>query len=169
MRSTQIFIIFCLLSILLGCTSVPSDRRASILRSSGGWFSRSEGSDDVQKALIAQYDNWEGTPYRFGGEDHNGIDCSAFVKVTFEDRFNIELPRSSSDQASIGQPVSFNSIQIGDLVFFHYKGRINHVGMYIGNGAFLHASTSNGVTLSRLSESYWKKRFWGARRVLASS
>ncbi|WP_423841793.1 NlpC/P60 family protein [Actinobacillus equuli] len=109
------------------------------------------------------YRQWAGTRYRLGGEGHNGIDCSAFVQKTMLGAFNIDLPRSTAEQRYSGRSISKSELRPGDLVFFR---RNNHVGVYIGSGKFVHASTSQGVTTSSLSERYWARNYTQSRRVM---
>ncbi len=111
-----------------------------------------------------------GTPYKFGGNNpEKGMDCSAFVKHVYKESADITLPRSAREMSHEGQAVARNDLEPGDLVFFNTRKRPNsHVGIYAGNGEFIHASSSRTkeVTISRLDQSYWAKRFNGARRVL---
>lgn len=109
------------------------------------------------------YRQWVGTRYRLGGTGSAGIDCSAFVQKTMSGAFNLHLPRSTAEQRHIGRSISKSDLQPGDLVFFRKN---NHVGVYIGGGKFVHASTSQGVTTSSLSESYWARTYTQSRRVL---
>lgn len=119
-------------------------------------------NSDANKVLSA-YRQWAGTRYRLGGESHAGIDCSAFVKETMSRAFNVHLPRSTSEQKTVGRAISKSELHPGDLVFFRKN---HHVGVYIGGGRFVHASTSQGVTTSSLSESYWARTYTQSRRVL---
>ena len=109
---------------------------------------------------------WWGTPYRIGGSSLDGIDCSGFVKGLFSDTYSIQLPRTSREQANFSQEISKESLQEGDLVFFHQRKGISHVGMYLSNNKFVHASTSMGVIISDLNEPYWNKRFVKAGRII---
>lgn len=120
---------------------------------------------DIERALRITAQNWYGTPYIFGGINKKGIDCSGFVKQVYSDVFDINLPRYSGHQAQIGIPVG--KLVPGDLVFFK-TGKGNHVGIYIGNGCFAHASKSRGVTISSFT-SYWNRHFWCARRIFKLS
>ena len=120
----------------------------------------------VRQALLEQHQRWAGTPYRIGGTTDRGIDCSALVRNVFRDTFDVELPRSTQDQVHEGRPIDRQELQAGDLVFFSPPGRYNHVGIYVGNGYFLHASTSKGVIISSLDNSYWRRYYWQARRAL---
>jgi len=120
----------------------------------------------VQQALLAQHERWVGTPYRLGGTTRQGIDCSALVQHVFNDTFRVELPRSTGEQVHQGMPVERDALQPGDLVFFRPPGRYDHVGIYLGEGRFFHASTSRGVMISELDNRYWQRHFWQARRTL---
>lgn len=109
------------------------------------------------------YRQWAGTHYRMGGTGSGGIDCSAFVQKAMSGAFGLDLPRSTSEQRYEGHSISKSDLRPGDLVFFRKN---HHVGVYIGNGLFVHASTSQGVTTSSLSESYWARNYTQSRRVL---
>ena len=122
--------------------------------------------EQIRDALLAQHERWAGTPYRLGGTGYNGVDCSALVQSVFNDTFQLELPRSTREMVREGRPVARESLQVGDLVFFRPPGRYDHVGIYVGDGYFLHASTSRGVMLSELDNSYWQRHYWQARRTL---
>ncbi len=98
-----------------------------------------------------------------------GIDCSAFVQRTFREQFGLELPRSTSEQQETGKSISRTQLRTGDLVLFRAGSTGRHVGIYLGNNQFVHASTSSGVTISSMDEPYWKKRYNEARRVLSRS
>lgn len=120
--------------------------------------------------LIHEAESYLGTPYRFGGTTRRGIDCSAFIQRIYETE-GIELPRISSSQASVGVRVAREELQKGDLIFFSTtsRSRVTHVGMVYdvkdGKVQFIHASSSKGVTVSDLDESYWNSRYRTARRI----
>ncbi|MCX7817013.1 MAG: LysM peptidoglycan-binding domain-containing protein [Syntrophales bacterium] len=108
-----------------------------------------------------------GTPYRLGGNSVRGLDCSAFVKKIYE-LFDVQLPRSAKEQAFTGMPVNRNDLQEGDLIFFHTRRKYGHVGIYIGNGKFIHAASGKRfrqVKIDSLDEPYYSKRFAKAIRV----
>ncbi len=110
--------------------------------------------------------DWIGTPYRFGGETRRGIDCSAFTKALYEQVFNKILSRDSRSIFRMVNPVSKDELQEGDLVFFKIKSRsISHVGVYIGDNRFAHASSSNGVSISTLDDKYFQRYFYKGGRV----
>lgn len=108
------------------------------------------------------------TPYKYGGVDRNGIDCSAFTQLVFHNSVGVELPRTTSEQFEVGQRISSkDNLQFGDLIFFNTTKRSypGHVGVYIGENLFAHASRSLGVTVSSLQSSYYNNRFVGGSRV----
>lgn len=111
-----------------------------------------------------------GTPYKSGGTTAKGFDCSGFTSYVFA-KMGIDLPRVSSDQATIGTKVAKTDLTAGDLVFFDTSGgnnsAISHVGIYIGDGKFAHASLSRGVVVDKIDSSYYKPRYVTARRILS--
>ena len=112
--------------------------------------------------------DWIGTPYRFGGSSRNGIDCSAFTKELYSQVFNLDIQRSSRDIFSMVSPVRKDELKEGDLVFFKiHSRRISHVGIYLGNDRFAHAS-SRGVAISSLDDAYYSRYFYRGGRMLDS-
>ena len=107
-----------------------------------------------------------GVPYWFGGNTPRGFDCSGFTRYVFAN-IGINLPRMADGQYAIGRPVSTERLQSGDLVFFEtYEPGPSHVGIYIGNGQFISATSSRGVAVADMFGHYWGERYLGARRVL---
>lgn len=121
----------------------------------------------IKERLLAQYDEWKGTPYKYDSISSKGIDCSGFMYVTFKSQFGIEMPRSTDMQVKLGEPVSKSDLRIGDLVFFKTSTRNRHVGVYLGDSQFMHASTRDGVKISSLDNSYWKKAYWTSKRIFS--
>lgn len=117
--------------------------------------------------LSEQQYEWAGTPYVLGGKSRQGVDCSGFVQKTFFDRFNIPLPRTTKEQAKHGKLIRKEDIQTGDLIFFKTGRGPNgyHVGIYVKDDKFLHASTKGGVIYSSMNTPYWTKTFWQVRRI----
>jgi lipoprotein Spr len=112
--------------------------------------------------------DWIGTPYRFGGSSRRGIDCSAFTKELYSEVFNMDIQRSSRDIFSMVSPVRRDDLKEGDLVFFKiHSRRISHVGIYLGNNRFAHAS-SRGVAISSLDDAYYRRYFYRGGRMLES-
>ena len=124
------------------------------------------GNLDMDK-LFSTVDKHIGIPYQFGGDSENGIDCSAFTRRVYREQ-GIELPRTSQQQSMIGGGVGGNPLQPGDLVFFNTSimGGISHVGVYMDNNTFAHASSSQGVTKSNLRQKYFSKRYVRANRIM---
>ncbi|MCL1059369.1 NlpC/P60 family protein [Shewanella gelidimarina] len=158
-------VLFVLVFILLlnACSSEPSRDISSTNNSKVTVALDNAAAVKIQ--LMQLHSEWKGTPYRFGGMSKRGIDCSGFVALGFKDKFGITLPRTTDEQRSIGQSVSKSQLREGDLVFFKTGWSTRHVGIYIGNHQFLHASTSQGVMISSLNNSYWKQKYWLARRL----
>ena len=115
--------------------------------------------------LFKEIEKWIGTRYRYGGANEKGIDCSAYSGTLVHNVFGLVLPRTARDQYAECIKLDREELLQGDLVFFNTRGGISHVGMYLGNGYFTHASTSIGVTISNLSETYWSKKFVGGGRL----
>jgi cell wall-associated NlpC family hydrolase len=126
--------------------------------------------DEWRAALGSVVARWIGTPYRMGGTTRRGVDCSGFVRAVYRDAFGVELPRNSRAQHRVGQSVRKRDLAPGDLVFFDTldRGRITHVGIYLGDGLFAHASSSRGVTRARLGKHYYQRAWVGARRLFAA-
>lgn len=109
-----------------------------------------------------------GTKYVSGGISTNGFDCSGFTMYVF-DKIGINLPHQSGSQYQMGTSVSRDEMRPGDLVFFNTSGKgVSHVGIYVGDGQFAHASTTRGVTISSLSDSYYVNRYVGAKRIMST-
>ncbi len=118
--------------------------------------------------LYVEAAEWMGVPYRRGGNDKHGIDCSGFTSYLYKKVYRKELERSADDQRTRNcRPVGKSHLREGDLVFFHdgrKKRTANHVGLYLKDGKFVHASTTRGVIVSRLDEAYYRKHWLGGGR-----
>ena len=124
-----------------------------------------QGNTATADKIIATAKQYIGVPYVWGGSTPAGFDCSGYVKYVF-DKHGISLPRTAATQYSAGTAVSKANLKMGDLVFFGPGSSITHVGIYMGDGTFIHASSSKGVTITSMNNSYWSARYYGARRVL---
>ncbi len=139
----------------------------SILQTTSSSVTPRQTSLTHMRDFFSNVSQYFGTRYRFGGQTPAGFDCSGFVRFMFDKVFNMSLPRSSKEMSALGNKVSKNDLQPGDLVFFHSKSqRINHVGIFIGNDTFVHSSLTKGITEDQLKHEYYEKRFAGAVRLL---
>jgi probable lipoprotein NlpC len=124
---------------------------------------------DARAQLIKAAQKYRGVPYRYGGMNSQGLDCSGLVFLSFRDSLQVEVPRRAEDLYHWTERLEKDQIQPGDLVFFEQSGRIFHVGIYIGEGWFFHSASSGpktGVMYSRLDENFWSRNYAGAGRVL---
>ncbi|MGQ9488873.1 MAG: NlpC/P60 family protein [Armatimonadota bacterium] len=118
-------------------------------------------------AIVRTASRFQGVRYRWGGSSRSGFDCSGFTRYVFRHKAGVDLPHSASAQFRRGAPVSRSQLKPGDLVFFQtYRRGASHVGIYIGNGKFIHASSARGrVRINSLNEGYYRQRYLGARRI----
>lgn len=164
----KILCLFC--SCLLFCFSfvASSSTDASVLFSSSSKnndpFTKNKQNNSLKK-ILTHYSQWQGVRYQLGGESRKGIDCSAYMQQIFRDQFSVRLPRSTKEQMKLGNAITKSDLDTGDLVFFKISQQEHHVGIYIGEGKFIHASSSTGVTVSRLDNQYWSQHYQLARRV----
>jgi cell wall-associated NlpC family hydrolase len=143
-------LVLALASCIIGCSSSSSIKKSN--------------NTQLNRALTTA-EGLLGTPYCYSGSSPECFDCSGLMVYCFA-AANIDLPRISVDMAAVGRSVQIPNLESGDLVFFATKGKtINHVGLYVGNGAFIHSSTSKGVMISSISDPYWQPRFICARRI----
>ncbi|MBP2002767.1 cell wall-associated NlpC family hydrolase [Paenibacillus shirakamiensis] len=131
-------------------------------------FTLGAGSAFADSKLDKVVDRVIGTDYKSGGTSTNGFDCSGFTQYVFA-KLGIDLPHQSGSQFRMGSSVSKGDLKAGDLVFFNTLGSgVSHVGVFVGDGKFAHASSSKGVTISKLSDSYYTNRYVGAKRILSN-
>ena len=126
-------------------------------------------TDLTNALLLSQMEKWFGTQYCFGGSTDSCIDCSSFTQVILRDVYNVKIPRNSQQQFDASTKIEVENLKEGDLVFFNTVSAsmiITHVGVYVCNNKFVHASTSKGVTINDLSEKYFAKAFRGAGRFI---
>lgn len=155
----------CILGLLVAL-SLSMAACSSNARSTSSPSAAAPNRGEIEYRLRQAADEWAGTPHRIGGLDHNGIDCSGLAVRIFDDLFGYHLPRTTGAQARTGRPTSRQGLAPGDLVLFRIQGNKQHVGIYLGHGEFIHASTTGGVLISSLDDRYWRRQFWTARRIL---
>ncbi|MCP4748654.1 MAG: hypothetical protein GY874_21340 [Desulfobacteraceae bacterium] len=149
--------------VLISCASKPQSKTHHSAGTAHNYPGSSTGTArELRDAVIA----WIGTPHKMGGDNRRGIDCSGFVKRIYNDVFGIKMPRTAVLQLNSGFSVNRNNLKAGDLIFFRPPYKANHVGIYLGNGEFAHASKSKGVMISKLQNPYWRDCYWSARRIL---
>jgi len=169
MKLTLSIITFAIL--LSGCSSFPVYKGSGIHSTAGDWSMGASGSrgpsSSIEHAMMTEIESWIGTPYLYGGEAKSGVDCSAFTQAVYSS-VDISIPRTASTQAAASESVSPIGLSFGDLIFFATSGdgSISHVGIYIGNGMFVHASSSNGVIQESLAKEYYQSRIVSAGRFL---
>jgi cell wall-associated NlpC family hydrolase len=125
-------------------------------------------SNELSNLILYKFvDKWYGTNYRLGGFSEQGVDCSGFTKMLYQEVYGKELARTSVEQhKNANREKIYDNAKEGDLVFFRQRSkRINHVGVYLGNNYFIHASTSHGVMISSLTEVHWQKSFAGIGKL----
>lgn len=159
-KSVLKILVFLLSTVVLGCSVMPTEQPSTSVAAKGdGAYSQ------TLAALNQQYQGWRAVPYKAGGLSKRGIDCSGFVYLTFRNQLGRPLPRTTKAQYANSRKISKSDLQAGDLVFFKTGSKQLHVGIYLTEGRFLHASSSKGVMVSSLSNVYWHKNFLSARRI----
>ena len=124
------------------------------------------GMNYIARRIITNAMDYLGVPYVFGGTSPYGFDCSGYVQYVFANA-GISLPRTADVQYEVGLPISTTELVAGDLVFFStYTYGASHVGIYLGDNNFIHASSSRGISIDSLGSSYWSSHYIGARRIL---
>jgi cell wall-associated NlpC family hydrolase len=174
MKLRHIFIVFCMVSAHAAPSSTSSDDLEIYLSDNGFINKISKVSQNVgNKAsdLVLNAMGFLGVPYRRGGSDDNGFDCSGFVRSMYEQTLGKALPRSAREQAEATEKIDKKDLQPGDLVFFNtMRQTFSHVGIYVGDNKFIHSPRpGKQVKVEDMRQSYWLSRFTGARRVDNSS
>lgn len=165
-RTRTLFAETVLVAVLTGCTVTAPATRGPEPSPAAGIRPEAPAPLERDRLLRAEADRWAGAPYRLGGTDARGIDCSALVQSIYRQAFDMDVPRTTERQVLIGEAVPRQELVTGDLVFFRPTRQTRHVGIYLGDGEFLHASRSIGVAVSSLADPYWSARYWTTRRVL---
>lgn len=174
LRAVRVTLLFMVMLSLFGCSTkssviyVPHDscNSSTAIRQQ---ISQLDGKDEITEALREYFSHWQGTRYRYGGLSHNGVDCSGLTFIAYKELFGKNLPRSVKEQAEKGKKISKAALQAGDLLFFKTGRSQKHVGIYLEDDLFMHASGAKGVIISSLNNEYWNKRFWQAQRFIPSS
>lgn len=170
-NTKRLYLTLCLCALLSACSSTNKAPVPQTNQQSSPQLHSPPSSPvvDKQSAIIAklnaQHQEWRGTKHQLGGLSKYGVDCSGFVYLTFLQKFSINLPRTTQLQSKQGSYIPRQQLKAGDLVFFKTGIKVRHVGIYIDNNQFLHASTSKGVMISNLDNRYWNKAYWQARRI----
>lgn len=120
----------------------------------------------IQDKLEIEYQKYKGIPFKYGGTTKRGFDCSGFVNTVYFNAFNIDLPRTTTLMSKQGEKKSKSNLKPGDLVFFRPSRKYMHMGIYVGDGQFMHSSTSKGIIKSKLNNLYWKNKYRFSRRIL---
>ena len=120
---------------------------------------------DMNKALMDFYNEWKNVKYKFGGNSKRGIDCSAFTQRIYKEKFDTKIPRSTRTQVKVGKEIKKSELELGDLVFFKTGVQDRHVGVYMGNGDFMHASIK-GIKFTKLDKPFYKRKYWTSRRII---
>ncbi|MDF2565774.1 MAG: hypothetical protein K0Q53_2178 [Massilibacillus sp.] len=125
-----------------------------------------KNANPTTAAIITTSRKYLGVPYKFGGTTPKGFDCSGYLQYIFAEN-GMKIPRTADEQYKIGTSITQPQLQSGDLVFFTtYEKGASHCGLYIGDGKFIHASSSKGIHIDELNNSYWKPRYIGAKRII---
>lgn len=167
-----VFIALCV-TLPSGCRSSKGGGRSAYEGNAGSMTNyavdySNEESDAMGRDLASEARRWLGTPYRYGGRDRNGTDCSGLVMELYRTVCAMKIPRTTVEQKSYCTKVARNKARMGDLVFFgsgKSENSVSHVGLYIGKGEMIHASSSRGVMVSRVDAGYWGDRFRGIGRI----
>lgn len=140
-----------------------AEQGAPLYSSAGTSAGGAVDADQLKKIL----GSWLGTPYRWGGMTKAGVDCSGLVGLVFRELKDVTLPRTAGDLLDLGSSVETEDLRQGDLVFFRWGffGRVDHVGIYTGEGRFVHASSRLGVTESSLNDDYYRSHLIAGRRL----
>ncbi|RRU17815.1 NlpC/P60 family protein [Stenotrophomonas sp. 278] len=157
------------LALLAACGGGKSTRSSTPPASAQVWPTVTPNNPQAANAVLMRAIGLVGTPYRYGGNTpESGFDCSGLVTYVYREMVDLKLPRTSRDLAAVqGPKIDPRRLAAGDLVFFGNRGNVFHVGIYVGEGRFVHAPSTGGtVRLDSLGGSYWKDHYTGAKRVL---
>ncbi|MDC0610202.1 NlpC/P60 family protein [Vibrio sp.] len=158
---TSCFLLSLFVLLAAGCSSKPPQDKITVNKAK----TNLSNSGQVRNGIIDQYQLWKGAPYTYGGLSKDGVDCSGLVYAVYLEQFGVVVPRTTRGQSVIGKEIPRSQLRPGDLVFFKTGSKSRHVGIYLDQNQFLHASESKGVILSSLNNVYWRSKYWLARRV----
>ncbi|GIU44803.1 peptidase P60 [Shewanella colwelliana] len=153
-----------LIVMLSGCASSPPVADMKNVQPTSA-SSQRISVQEFETKLLSFFQQWQGVRYRLGGMSHHGVDCSGLVVLAYSEILALPLPRTTEELAKLGKPISKANLQAGDLVLFKTGWSTRHVGIYLSDSRFLHASTSQGVMISRLDNRYWQQKYWQSRRL----
>ena len=122
--------------------------------------------NDIREMILSEFQQWEGTPHKMGGNSKRGIDCSGFAHYMYGELFNLKVPRSTKLFLKEGAQIDKSQLKPGDMVVFRPPTYPYHVGIYVGDNKFIHASTTKGVMMSDLNNPYWLRYYLMSRRIL---
>ena len=168
MKSNKLITITCFFICLFFLSSCSSSKSVEDAYGYESSIDNKQKKTKSEKRLIKEAKKWLGVKYEYGGSTKDGTDCSGFVMKVFLFVYDIKLPRTSRDQQAFCKRIKKSELKIGDLVFFattKNKKRVSHVGIYIGDGEFIHASSSKGVVISKLSQGYYTRNYHSSGRV----
>jgi len=163
MKAIQIASIIMVALILSACSGIPSSQPSSLIT-----LAPDQSMNDrvVHEKLMFFYFRWKGVPHLDGGTTIKGVDCSGLIMRSYQDVYGVTLPRSTHLQSQTGLYLTRDELDVGDLVFFKTGIKQLHVGVYMGQSKFMHASSSRGVMISKLDNPYWQEKYWHARRLV---
>lgn len=172
-KKTPLLLLLAIVASLLASCGSSKHTSAIPYQSKGGGradtrtFEMPKSLPPQSNALLDEARRWLGTPYKYGGEDKRGVDCSGLVINVYRSALDIKLPRSSSEQARYCSPLQKNQLMPGDLIFFATGSSktVSHVGIYVGDGRMIHSSTSGGVVVSDIESDYYVRTYAGAGSV----
>ncbi|MBU8849007.1 MAG: C40 family peptidase [Desulfobacterales bacterium] len=164
--SFKILLILSSIAIFFSCA--PKQHKVKIINAKEQAISKPKESDKnfIKNVILKEFEEWEGTPHKMGGNSKRGIDCSGFAHYMYTKLFDINVPRTTKQFFAAGIKINKSQLKPGDLVAFMPRSYPRHVGIYIGNNKFIHASTSNGVMMSDLGNPYWEKYYVMSRRII---
>lgn len=162
----KILLILSSIAIFFSCS--PEQHKFKIINATEQTISKPKEFDKnfIKNVILKEFEEWEGTPHKMGGNSKRGIDCSGFAHHMYTELFNINVPRTTKQFFTAGIKINKSQLKPGDLVAFMPHSYPRHVGIYIGNNKFIHASTSNGVIMSDLGNPYWEKYYVMSRRII---